>query len=192
MRPSRRRFDYRATRTSQSSASIPVRCPLLKCMQCFAACPFCFTGRNLSRGSACPANNSFVFKKTITGAYKSSMLPCSRSFDVHTCCYECCQLQRIRRQLLVEIRQAVAITHVGTASEFLADGWSTQCVSRAVRAARTKQEPNGKERASHTLCSHIQGEMATFEIYPATVHELEEEKNPTEKIEPRDVQDEET
>ena len=72
------------------------------------------------------------------------------------------------QELLVEIQQqpgyfvlraAIAITHVGTASEFLVDGWSTQFVSRFVRAAKTKQEHNGKERAEHALCTHIQDDM---------------------------------
>ena len=48
------------------------------------------------------------------------------------------------RELLVKIQQqpsvlvlrglAVAITNVGTASEYFADGWSTEYVSRVVRA----------------------------------------------------------
>ena len=52
------------------------------------------------------------------------------------------------QELLVEIQQqpgafvlkgpAVATTNVGTASEFLAGGWSTESVSRVVRAAGTK------------------------------------------------------
>ena len=51
------------------------------------------------------------------------------------------------RKLLVEIQQqpdVIAFTNVGTASEFFADGWSTESVSRVVRAARTKQENNRK------------------------------------------------
>ena len=53
------------------------------------------------------------------------------------------------QELLDEIQQqpgvcvqrfpAVAITNVVTASEFVADGWPTESVSRVVRAARTKQ-----------------------------------------------------
>ena len=77
-------------------------------------------------------------------------------------------------------------------NQFLADGWSTKSVSRVVRAARTKQEHNGKGRAENASCSYIQDEMATRDIFPATVHELEEDKNPTEKIEPDNDQDEET
>ena len=81
---------------------------------------------------------------------------------------------REARELLVEIQQqpevlvlrgpAIAITDVGTASEFLADGWPTESVSRVVRAARTKQEYNMKERAEHALCTHIQDEMPTFDV----------------------------
>ena len=53
-------------------------------------------------------------------------------------------------ELLDEIQQqpdvfvlsgpAAAITNFVSASEFLADGWSTESVSRVVRAAMTKQE----------------------------------------------------
>ena len=66
------------------------------------------------------------------------------------------------QELLVEIQQqpgvfvlkgpAVAITNVGTASGFLADGWSTESVCRVVRAARAKQENNGKE--TRTMHQH--------------------------------------
>ena len=58
------------------------------------------------------------------------------------------------QELLDEIQQqpgvfvlsgpAVAISNVVTASEFLADGWSTESASRVERAARTKQENNGE------------------------------------------------
>ena len=65
-------------------------------------------------------------------------------------------------------------------------------VSRVVRAARTKQETNGKERAEHALCTRIQDEMTTFDTFPAAVQGLDEGENPTEKIEPEDDQDDET
>ena len=53
----------------------------------------------------------------------------------------------------------IAITNVGTASEFLAERWSTESVSRVVRAARTTQ---GKqwERMCRTCIVHIY-EMTT-------------------------------
>ena len=81
---------------------------------------------------------------------------------------------------------AVSITNVGTANEFLADGRTTESVSRVVRAAKKKQETNGKERAEHALCTYIQDEMTTFDIFPATVQGLNESENATEKVEPED------
>ena len=88
---------------------------------------------------------------------------------------------REARELLVEIQQqpevlvlrgpAIAITDVGTASEFLADGWPTESVSRVVRAARTKQEYHEKERAEHALCTHIQDEMPTFDVSQPRIRE---------------------
>ena len=50
---------------------------------------------------------------------------------------------------------ATVITNIATASAFLADGWSTEHVSRVVRAARTRQENNERERAEHAYYSHI-------------------------------------
>ena len=51
--------------------------------------------------------------------------------------------------LLDEIQQQPDGTCPEWPAEFLADGCSTESVSRVVRAARTKQENNGKERAEH-------------------------------------------
>ena len=60
------------------------------------------------------------------------------------------------QELLDEIQQkqgvfvlsgpTVAITNVATSSEFLADGWSTESVSRVVRAARTRKQWEGARR----------------------------------------------
>ena len=107
------------------------------------------------------------------------------------------------QDLLVEIQQqqpgvvvlrspASAVTNVGTASEFLADAWSTESVGRVVRAARTKQENNGKERAEHALRTYIQDESTTFDTFPAAEQGLDEGEHPTEKLEPEDDQDDET
>ena len=41
------------------------------------------------------------------------------------------------------------ITNIATAGAFLADGWSTESMSRVVRTARTRQENNERERAKH-------------------------------------------
>ena len=70
------------------------------------------------------------------------------------------------QELLDEIQQqrgvfvlsgpADAITNVVTASEFLADGLSTESVSRVVIESKTKQGNNGKERAEHSYYSYIQ------------------------------------
>ena len=160
--------------------------------------------------TACPFDNIrvswwqlFVFQKMHNGAYNSSMLPCSRSFEVHAYYYECCQQQRISRHksfFLVEIQQqlffclkglAVVITNVGTASEFLADGWLTESVSRVVRAARTKQETNGEEPAEHALCNCIQDEMTTFDTFPATSQGLDECEKSLRKDRTRSDQDDE-
>ena len=59
---------------------------------------------------------------------------------------------------------AIVITDVATASAFLADGWSTEPVSRVVRTARTRQE--NQERAEHAYCCHIDDEVTTFELRP--------------------------
>ena len=58
---------------------------------------------------------------------------------------------------LILFPQTYSITNVGAASMFfLADGWSTESVSRIVRTARTKQENRGKECAEHALCTYIE------------------------------------
>ena len=44
---------------------------------------------------------------------------------------------------------ATVITNVATASVFLAEGWSTESVSRVARTARTRDEKHEKERAEH-------------------------------------------
>ena len=66
-------------------------------------------------------------------------------------------LEAIRRQSSVFVLSgpATVITNVATASVFLAEGWSTESVSRVVRTARTRQEKHEKERAEHAYCSHI-------------------------------------
>ena len=73
-------------------------------------------------------------------------------------------LDEIQQQpgVLVLSGPAAAITNVVTASEFLADGWSTESVSRVVRAARTKQENYGKEHAEHAYYNYIQDETYDF------------------------------
>ena len=63
------------------------------------------------------------------------------------------------QELLDEIQQqpsvfvlsgpAIVITNLATVSSLLADGWSTECVSRVVRTARTRQE------SAHTTATYV-------------------------------------
>ena len=73
---------------------------------------------------------------------------------------------------------ATVITNVATASAFLADGWSTESVSRVVRTARTRQDNNGKERASHESHSHMHDEVTISDTLPATAQGLDEGEYP--------------
>ena len=75
---------------------------------------------------------------------------------------------------------ATVITVVATASAFLADGWSTESVSRVVRTARTRQENHEKERAEHAYYSHIHDEVTLSDTFPATVQGLNEGEHSTE------------
>ena len=72
------------------------------------------------------------------------------------------------QELLDEIQQqpsvfvlrcpAIVITNVAIASALLADGWSTESVSRVVRTVTTRQENNERERAEHAYYSYIHDE----------------------------------
>ena len=96
MRPSRRRRNYRATWTSRYSASISVSPPREKCMQ-FCSTPIPTCEEELSWNIHVFWWQLLLTKKTHTGAYRYSMLPYSRSFEVHTYYYGCCPSQRVRR-----------------------------------------------------------------------------------------------
>ena len=61
--------------------------------------------------------------------------------------------------VFIQSGPATVLTNVATASAFLADGWSTQSVSRVVRTARIRQENNERERAEHAYYSHIHDEV---------------------------------
>ena len=150
LRPSWRRRNYRAARTSQHSVSISVRPRRRKCMQ------FCST--RLSTCEEEPSCNIHVFwwqllitKKIHTFACRYSMLPCSRFFEVHTYFSECWPTRRVRRQwLLDEIQQQLSVfvlsgpatvtTNVATASTFLADGWSEPCRQNSKDQTRKQRE----------------------------------------------------
>ena len=54
-----------------------------------------------------------------------------------------------RSSVFVLSGPATVITNVATASVFLAEGWSTESVSRVARTARTRDEKHEKERAEH-------------------------------------------
>ena len=105
------------------------------------------------------------------------------------------------RKLPVEIKQqpgvidlsgpAVASTNVGTATEFLAEGWSTESVIRVARSARTKQRNSGQECAEQALCMYMQKDMPAFHVSPATRHGQDKEEPTTERTEPEDGQDDE-
>ena len=87
---------------------------------------------------------------------------------------------------------AIVITDVATASAFLADGWSTESVSRVVRTARTRQENNERKRAEHAHNGHIHDEVTISDVFPATIQGLQEDKNLIENTIPEDDQEDET
>ena len=158
-----------------------------------------------------PSYNIHVFwwqlldnKKTHTFAYRYSMLPYSRSFEVHT--YYCgCWLSPESQEaqgLLDDVQQqprafvlsgpAIVITNVATASALLAEGWSTESMSRVVRTARTSKENNEKGRAEHAYCSHMHDEVTISDTFPATVQGLDEGKHLAENTIREDDQEDET
>ena len=87
---------------------------------------------------------------------------------------------------------AIVITNVATASALLAEGWSTESVSRVVRTARTRKENNEKERAEHAYCSHMHDEVTISDTFPATVQGLDEGKHLAENTIREDDQEDET
>ena len=103
-------------------------------------------------------------------------------------------LEEIRRQSSVSVLSgpAIVITNVATASVFLANGWSTESVSRVVRTARTAREIHEKERAEHAYYSHIHDEVTVYDAFPATIQELDEDENLPEDTTAQDDQKDET
>ena len=73
------------------------------------------------------------------------------------------------------------ITNIAAASAFLADGWSTESVSRVVRTTRTRQENNEREHAEHKNYSHIHDGVAISDSFAATGPGFEEDENLTKK-----------
>ena len=76
---------------------------------------------------------------------------------------------------------STVITNIAAASAFLADGWSTESVSRVVRTTRTRQENNERERAEHIYYSHIHDGVAISDSFAATGPRFEEDENFTKK-----------
>ena len=103
-------------------------------------------------------------------------------------------LTRSNRQpsIFVLSGPGIVITNVATASAFLADGWSTESVSRAVITARTTQEKHEKERAEHAYYSHIHDEVPVYDTFPATIQKLDEDENLPEDTTAQDDQVDET
>ena len=87
---------------------------------------------------------------------------------------------------------ATVTTNVATASAFLADGWSTESVSRVVRTARTRQEDNERERAEHAYCSHIHHEVTISDSFSVTGHGFDGGEHPAENTIPEDDREDET
>ena len=75
---------------------------------------------------------------------------------------------------------ATVVTNVATASVFLADGWSTESVSRVVRTARTRQENNERERAEHAHYGHIHDEVTISDSFTVTGQGLDGGEHPAE------------
>ena len=103
-------------------------------------------------------------------------------------------LEEIRRQpnVFVLSGPAIVITNVATASVFLAEGWSTEFVSRVARTAKTIKEKHDKERAEHAYYSHIHDEVTDSDVFPATIQRLEEDENLPEDTTAQDDQEDET
>ena len=76
-------------RLSQCSASISSGLPRQKCMQ-FCSVLLLTCEEELFFNTRVLWWQLFVSKKDHTAAYKYSMLPCSRSFEMHTCYFVCC------------------------------------------------------------------------------------------------------
>ena len=63
------------------------------------------------------------------------------------------------------------IINVATASVLLAEGWSTESVTRVVRTARTRQEKHEKERAEHAYYSHKNDEVTISDVFSPQVRD---------------------
>ena len=202
MKPPWRVRNYRAAWTSQHSVLISVRPRRRKCMQ------FCSTP--LSTCEEEPSCNIQVFWWQLLITKKIHTLSC-RYLQTHAAMFQVFRgayiLLRVlavtesqkTQWLLDEIQQqpsvfvltgpATVITTVATDSAFQADGWSTESVSRVVRAARTRQENNERERAEHAHYSHIHDEVTISDAFTVTGQGRE---HPAENTITEDGQEDET
>ena len=88
-------------------------------------------------------------------------------------------LDEIQRQPSVCVLSgpATVITNIAAASAFLADGWSTESVSRVV----TRQENNERERAEHEDYSHMHDEVTISDSSAVIGPGFEEDENLTQQ-----------
>ena len=138
-RPSRRRRDSRATRSSQSSVSITKVHAVLQRVP------------SVLRGGTCRQHPRVLVETLCFSRRPTQKLtnpPCCHVLGLSRCIHTTTR-SVVDNRVFVLNAPAVAITNSGTASEFLADGWSTESVSRVVRTARTRQENNERKRAEH-------------------------------------------
>ena len=158
MRPSWRR---RSFRTSGYSVSISVRPQRRKCMQ-FYSTPLSTWEEELFDNTHVFCWQLLVTRKKHKSACRHSVLPCSRFLEVHTFYSDCCPLRIInglcgfwtsQRQPSAYVLSgpATMITNIAAASALLADGWSTESVSRVVRTTRTRRENHEREHAEHVF-----------------------------------------
>ena len=79
-------------------------------------------------------------------------------------------LDEIQRQPSVYVLggPATVITNFAAASALLADGWSTESVSRVVRTMRTRQKKHEREHAEHVYNSHIHDGVTISNSFAAT------------------------
>ena len=103
-------------------------------------------------------------------------------------------LDEIQRQPSVYVLSgpATVITNIAAANALLADGWSTESVSRVVRTARTRRENHEKEHAEHVYHSHIHDRVTISDAFPVTGQGFNGGKHPAENITAQDDQEDQT
>ena len=83
------------------------------------------------------------------------------------------------------------IANIAAASALLADGWSTESVSRVVRTTKTRRENHEREHAEHVCYSHIHDGVTISEAFPVTWHGFNGGKHPAENTTAQDDQEDE-